>query len=273
MKRLFDFIPSPVVMVATSYSMHDLNDIDVYICAGEIDHNNELTLSLPHGHKLCVEQKITVHLDNRTGVNEYDAALSVYRLSYKGSVKSVDDTSVVITPLEFQVFYGISIMLEYRHPGYSFPHDERQTKHLTQTALVKMPEIDKEEHENKIGVLITKACIQPHTTVMAFLSSKEDDIFFITLPGTFKSQLLKRDNQCYFAIDNRATFTFERELEWNYSIIKGSVFAIDKATPLFTDIKETFIAKNPWEVGFFSHPDIEMFHIKAQSTICPSRKK
>ncbi len=77
------------------------------------------------------------------------------------------------------------------------------------------------EHPNKVGVLTTLAAGQPHTTVLAFLSTEDDDIFLISLPNTFKSQVLKREGHCFFTIDERAKFTFEQAIEWNYTIVDG----------------------------------------------------
>lgn len=244
--------------------------MDVYICGVEIPDETHLKLNFPKGHTLTNGQLVTLHLDNRTGVSEYDAELSVYRLSYKANVRSViNQNEVVLDALEYQVFYGISAIKTYIANDYQFPEDVRQTKPLPLTPLVDTPRIDEEEHDNKIGVLLTYASQQPHTTVMAFLSSVDDDIFFITLSSTFKGLLLQRDNRCYFAIDGRASFTFEHAIEWNYSIIQGSVYHIPKNSEVFAQLRELFITKNPWEMGFFSHPDIEMYHLKAEHAVCP----
>lgn len=268
MKDLSHFIPSPVVAVAASYQ--NTGKVDIHICGAEILQDNNLLLTFPSGHQLTDDQLITIHLDNRTGVAEYDADLRVYRLSYKGRVNSISKNRLVVCAIEFQVFYGIQIEYEFQEVGYSYPVDKRVSKDLPITPLFEMPRADPDEQENKVGVLITRAEGQPHTTVMAFLSSEEDDIFFITFPNTFKSKLLKKNNECYFAIDNRATFTFEHAIEWNYSIIKGSAMMIEKDSQLFQEVREEFIRKNPWEVGFFSHPDIEMFHLAPEKVICPS---
>lgn len=274
MKQTLDkYIPSPTLAVAASYHPDSFSGTEVYICGAEIDEFDHIKLTFPKGHNLVANQLLTLHLDNRTGVAEYDALLSVFRLSYKGRVIRTSECTVFIEPVEFQVIYGLSVEYEYKETGYKFPDDSRQALALPITTLETLPAIDDNEAENKVGVLITKAQNQPHTTVMAFLSTKEDDIFFITFPNTFKSKLLKRNNTCYFAIDNRATFTFEEAIEWNYSIIQGKAYDIPKATPLFEAVKETFIAKNPWEVGFFSNPDVEMFHLKAEKVMCPGRKK
>ncbi|MCG7561429.1 hypothetical protein [Pseudoalteromonas sp. McH1-42] len=270
MSSLNQFIPSPVIAVASAYQTH-LGDIDVFICFAQIDDDNQLLLQLRETHALQVGDLVTVHLDNRTGVSEYDAELSVYRLSYKGRVTALNETEITVSPIEYQVYYGISVELEYRAPEYEFPDDPRVQTPLPCTPLTATPVMDDEEHDNKVGVLITKAQSQPHTTVMAFLSSTDDDVFFITLPQTFKSSLMKRDNRCYFAIDNRASFTFENYVEWNYSIIAGKVHQIASDSALFNEVRELFISKNPWEVGFFSHPDIEMYHLKAEKVVCPKR--
>lgn len=245
--------------------------MDVYICGVEIISDIQLKVLLPNGHALSEDQWVTLHLDNRTGISEYDAELQVNRLSFKGRVSRVSEYEVIIEAIEYQVYYGISVIKEYQMKGYQFPVDLRPSNALPISPLHHAPHIDDKEHENKIGVLLTFAEQQPHTTVMAFLSSVEDDIFFITFPSTFKGQVLSRDNRCYFAIDSRATFTFEQAIEWNYSIICGDVYSVPKDSPLFLQIQELFITKNPWEVGFFSHPDIQMYHLKAEHVVCPKR--
>ena len=121
---------------------------------------------------------------------------------------------------------------------------------------------------NKVGVLITMAGEQPHTTVLAFLSSVDDDIFLITFPETFKSKLLKRNRHCLFAMDERAHYTFEQAIDWNYTIVEGEAFLVEPGSPLFATIREAFITKNPWEMGFFLREDIEMYHIKRKQLIC-----
>ena len=43
---------------------------------------------------------MTLHLDNRTGVDELDAELRVYRASYKGRGVETDDNWVMVDPVE-----------------------------------------------------------------------------------------------------------------------------------------------------------------------------
>ncbi|MDK2778642.1 MAG: hypothetical protein KYX62_13370 [Pseudomonadota bacterium] len=270
---LNDYLGKRVLGVAAAYNNETDMDASIYICIVDIDSDDNLTLFCPRGHRLQAGDNITLHLDNRTGVSEYDADLSVYRLSYKGQVVHCDDDRHLrLKAREFQVMYGMSVVYEYRQPGYEFPPDLRPSSPLAITPLQEVPAIDASEHDNKIGVLITGASGQPHTTVMAFLSTVDDDIFFITLPQTFKAQLMKRQPQCYFAIDSRATFTFEEAVEWNYSIIRGEVFSVPPSHPAFATIQELFVAKNPWEMAFFTHPDIEMYHLRASKVVCPGAR-
>ena len=263
-----ELLGSKVIVVAAHYCDSDTR---VYVCGAIVRYDNSLTLLLPNGHQLQQGDNITLHLDNRTGISEYDAELSVYRLSYKGIVAEANMDFVEIAPVEFQVFYGISAVLTYQSHDYQYPTDQRPPQALAESSLQSPPEIDQSEHSNKVGVLITKAISQPHTTVMAFLSSTDDDIFMITFPDTFKSKVLKRNNRCFFAIDNRATYTFEKALEWNYSIIEADAFSIGRERALFKDIQQLFILKNPWEAGFFSRPDVEMFHLKPKRVVCPTK--
>jgi len=85
---------------------------------------------------------------------------------------------------------------------------------------------------------------------LAFLSTVEDDVFFITLPRTFKSQVLSRNSHCFFTIDERAKFTFEQALEWNYTLIEAKAHLVNKTPAIYERIRNKFILKNPWETGF-----------------------
>lgn len=241
----------------------------VHICSVQPKGDNSLHLFFPKGHALRVGDLATIHLDNRTGVADYDAELRVYRMSYKGEVVTCDGDHVVLHPRECQVFYGNSIELEIRQSGYAYPPDQRTDLPLPWTDLKTAPLADGRERDNKVGVLITMAPEQPHTTVLAFLSSVDDDVFFITQPNSYKAQLLRRDPHCFFAIDSRATFSFERALEWNYTLIEADAALVPKGITLFEDLRAAFIAKNPWEIGFFTLPDLDMYHLKNIGVMCP----
>jgi hypothetical protein len=84
---LSDLIGKQVLGVAGTYGALE-NEMDVYICGVHILSDTSLALFFPNGHQLKANQKVTVHLDNRTGVSEYDADLKVYRSSFKGIVAS-----------------------------------------------------------------------------------------------------------------------------------------------------------------------------------------
>lgn len=94
-----------------------------------------------------------------------------------------------------------------------------------------------------MGVLTTLAEGQPHTTVLAFLSTEADDIFLISMPNTFKSQVLMRESHCFFTIDERAKFTFEQAIEWNYTIIEARAQIVEKVAPIYERIRSEFILK------------------------------
>lgn len=268
---LSNLVGKKLLGIAGAYNSQS-NGMDVYICGVTVLTDSSLELLFPNGHQLQPHQEVTVHLDNRTGVSEYDAELKVYRSSFKGIVNTVTSQKILLDAVDYDVYYGVEIVKSFRKDGYHHPIDNRTAANLPFSPLTEAPEIDHTENDNKIGVLLTFAQKQPHTTVMAFLSSVEDDIFFITFPSTFKAKLLERNNQCYFAIDSRASFTFEHAIEWNYSIIKGEVYEIPKSNPAFRQIQELFIQKNPWEMGFFSHPEVTMYHVKATQVVCPKQE-
>ncbi|KAF7599632.1 MAG: hypothetical protein CGU29_04385 [Candidatus Dactylopiibacterium carminicum] len=242
--------------------------VSVQICGVYPEWDNSLQVFFPKGHALRVGDFATLHLDNRSGVDEYDDELKVYRGSYKGVVTGVRGDWAVLQPRECTLYHGLRAVLTLRTPGYDFPADARPSQSLAQTTLRHLPSANGDDHENKVGVLVTMAPEQPHTTVLAFLSSTQDDVFLITFPDTFKSRLLKRDPRCFFVIDERASFTFERRIEWNYTILAGVAASIPRGA-LYEEVRESFIRKNPWEIGFFVREDLEMYHISRQRILAP----
>lgn len=244
-------------------------DAVLHICGVYAQWDNSLRVFIPRGHALKVGDRATLHLDNRTGVDELDAELKVYRMSYKGEVVQADEDWATLVPRECQVMHGTRCILDLRAPGYAFPSDPRPLRELPLSPLEVLPAIERKDDPNKIGVLVTLAPEQPHTTVLAFLSSEDDDIFLITLPGAFKSQLLKRDGHCFFVIDERATFTFERSIQWNYTLIEATAARIARDSPLFMQVQHAFIDKNPWEMAFFIQPELEMYHLRRERIVYP----
>ncbi len=270
--NLAEVIGSPAIAVVAAYDPTGQSDtIDMAIAKVSFHDDNHLTLNLPLGHKFDKGDLLTIHLDNRTGVDEYDAELRVFRSSYKGQVRAVAGNQLTVDYREFSLVHGIAEVLGLRKPGYQYPADDRTMQELPVTPLTKLPTFNTDEYSNKIGVLVTRTPEQPHTTVMAFLSTTEDDIFIISFPSTFKVQQLQRDNRCCFAIDQRASFTFENAIEWNYVLIDAIAYEVPEKHPLYQPVKAAFIDKNPWEVAFFSDPNVRLYHLKCQSTFCPAR--
>lgn len=230
--------------------------------------DNRLRVFIPNGHALAPDTLATLHLDNRTGVDELDAELRVYRVSYKGRVLAVEENWLELEPVEFMLMHGMQCVEEQREPGYRYPHDDRPLRPLATTPLSASPSPEIRDHDNKVGVLTALARGQPHTTVLAFLSSVEDDVFLVSMPGTFKSQVLKREPRCFFTIDERATFTFERSVEWNYTILQAQAHLVPAQSPVYEEIRSAFIHKNPWESVFFLSPELEMFHLKCLGVVC-----
>ncbi len=270
--NLAEVIGSPAIAVVAAYDPTGQSDaIDMAIAKVTFHDDNHLTVNLPLGHHFNKGNLLTIHLDNRTGVDEYDAELRVYRSSYKGIVRAVAGHQLTVDYCEFSLVHGMNEVLGLREPGYSYPVDTRQINELPVTPLTEVPVFNTDEYNNKIGVLVTRTPEQPHTTVMAFLSTAEDDIFIISFPSTFKVQQLQKDNRCCFAIDQRASFTFENAIEWNYVLIDALAYEVPENHPLYQPVKSAFIDKNPWEVAFFADPNVRLYHLKCQSTFCPAR--
>ena len=69
--------------------------------------DNTLSVEFPKEHGFSTLQDVTLHLDNRTGVSEYDADLRVFRVSYKGVVRSAAEKRIEIEPREFMLYYFV----------------------------------------------------------------------------------------------------------------------------------------------------------------------
>ena len=267
---LKDFLGEQLLGVLASYQPQGIVH---HICVVYPRNNNQLRLFIPKGHRLEPGSLATLHLDNRTGVDELDAELRVYRVSYKGRVLSVDEGWALLEPLEYMLMHGMQCIEEQREPGYAFPQDTRPAQALTETPLAQLPGIEHKDHANKVGVLTTLAAGQPHTTVLAFLTSAKDDVFLISMPGTFKSQVLKREPRCFFTIDERANFTFEHAIEWNYTILETRAHLVPPSSAVYEQIRREFILKNPWEEAFFLSPELEMFHLQCQAVVCAGQAR
>ncbi|WP_322994731.1 hypothetical protein [Castellaniella sp.] len=229
--------------------------------------NNGLRVFIPKGHALTVGALVTLHLDNRTGVDELDAELRVYRTSYKGRVVATDEDWLTLQPIEYMLIHGLQVIEQYREPGYDFPQDTRAENDLPITPLQTLGPIQEREHPNKVGILTTMAISQPHTTVLAFLNTVADDIFLISVPNTFKARQLKRNPHCFFIIDERAKFSFEQAIHWNYTILEMQAYQVPETAPLYEQVRTAFVLKNPWEAGFFLMDGLEMLHLKCQSVV------
>ncbi len=231
-----------------------------------------IVINFPKGNLFGQGQNVSVYLDNRTGVEQVDANLNVYRVAVKGYVESATAGIMVVKPEFYELFYGNSIIERFSIPGYEHSLDRREILAIPESPLLESDfSGDFVIDNNKVGVFITKASERPHSTVMAYLSNQRDDIFLISHRGSFKSENILRDRECAFAIDHRAEITFERAVFWNYTIIRGLIYRISENNSLFPVIQAAFVEKNPWEQVFFTHENIEMFHIQPQEIICPEK--
>lgn len=264
---LSDFIKNHSYAIVAGYK----NDEIVSALAGIIYRDRLIELYFPKVNPFEVNQKITFHLDNRTGVEEFDINLKVYRVSVKGKAIAKNDNVLIVELIEYEMKYSNKIIDKYISPNYSFPVDNRRLIQLNEVNLSNGLIPDIKENANKLGVLITKAIERPHTTVMAFLSSTNDDIFIISHNDSFKSKNMNRDENCVFAIDHRSNFTFEKAIDWNYTLIKGKLQKVSRSNKIFNTLQSMFIDKNPWEYAFFTDEKIEMYYIKPIEIMCPEK--
>jgi hypothetical protein len=236
-----------------------------------INDDDSLILHFPKVNPFLVGEKITIHLDNRTGIELFDIGLRVYRCSYKGIIAEELKDALRVVAEEYVVRYGDRSILEYNNPGYKYPLDSREPRKLSRMKLAEDILPDSREKENKLGVWITRGVERPHTTVMAFLSSIKDDIFVISHSDSYKSKLIHKDPGCMFAIDHRASYNFEKKYEWNYTIIRAMAEIIERDDPIYSRIQAMFVEKNPWEQVFFTDQKAELFHLEAIELMCPEK--
>jgi hypothetical protein len=258
MGELLKFLPRRIYGVVCAYRS---GLMDVEIAGVEIAEDDSLELHFPKANPFFSGEAVAIHLDDRSGSELYSIELRVYRCSYKGVVTRVSGASMTVAPVDFSLVYSTRVVATYRAPGYAFPAEKRPIRELPISPLARLALPNERERENKLGVWITRAEERPHTTVMAFLSSESDDIFLITQANTFKYANILRDPDCCFAIDHRGSFQFDRAIDWNYTIFKARAFAIPPDHAIFAEVQARFVEKNPWEIAFFSDPEIKMFHL------------
>jgi hypothetical protein len=263
---LLDYLPWQTYAIVAGY----INDEIVAVVAGALlNEDNSIHLIFPKGNPFRAGQKITLHLDNRTGSEAFSAELRVYRCSYKGAVAKAEKDAALVMPLEYDLRFSDKSAELFKAAGYEYPPDNRNKEIIEEAKPQEVFITNGKEENNKLGVWITKAVDQPHTTVMAFLSSSKDDIFVISHRDSFKSTLIHRDTDSCFAIDHRANYVFEKAYDWNYTIIKGTVREIPHGSDLFLDIQHLFVEKNPWEFVFFTAPNMELFCLSPEKILTP----
>jgi len=257
MGDLLKFLPRQTVGVCAGYRGGKVVAAVALVTLGK----GGLSLSFPKRNPFSAGDAVTVHLDDRVGSEIYSIELRVYRASYKGTVVSSRGREAEVALADYELFYGNRIVDADRAPDYTPTPDARVAGTLPPSPLLQPILADEHEHFNKLGVLVTRAPVRPHTTVMAFLNSPDDDIFLITMKSTYKYHNLVRDADCVFAIDHRGGFSFERQVDWNYTIYEALAHRVDPGQATFAEVQAEFIAKNPWEAAFFSDPSIEMIHL------------
>ncbi len=70
--------------------------------------------------------------------------------------------------------YGLSCVLDIRAPDYRYPQDTREDRAVAFTPLNALPDMEHHNFTNKVGVPVTMAQEQHHTTVLAFICTSSD---------------------------------------------------------------------------------------------------
>jgi hypothetical protein len=264
---LSNYIPDKSYAIVAGYANGEL----IGALGGVLYHQGQIEIVFPKINPFYIGQEITFHLDNRTGLEELDSSMKVYRVSVKALVLTAVQNRIYVEPVEYELKYSNRILEKYCKPEYSFPVDNRPVVRLAESTLEGAIEFNEKEKDNKLGVLISRSLNRPHTTVMAFLSSVRDDIFIISHSDSYKSHNIHRDERCIFAIDHRSSFIFERAIEWNYTLIKGILRRVSRTHPLFETIQGEFVRKNPFEYAFFTDEKVELYQIEPVELLCPEK--
>jgi hypothetical protein len=264
---LIDYLPRNTYAIAAAYE----DGIVAIVAGAKIREDNRVKLIFPKVNPFHDNQRITLHLDNRTGVETFTPDLRVYRCSYKGVVTASTDHECEVMPREYDLRYSNYSVELFKAGDYQYPLDSRPAQPLKELSPGDAILPDLRERDNKLGVWITQGIEQPHTTVMAFLSSDKDDIFVVSHLGSFKSNLIHKNPNCCFAIDHRSSYVFEKSYDWNYTIIRGRALGIKQGSDLFREIQTMFVDKNPWELVFFTSPEMELFSIKPIEVMYPEK--
>ena len=104
--NLVTFLGKQILGVLAAYQQ---GDIVLHICGVYPQWDNRLRLFFPKGHSLKLGDLATIHLDNRTGVDEFDSSIRVYRASYKGRVISVEDDWAILEPRECVLLHAVVV--------------------------------------------------------------------------------------------------------------------------------------------------------------------
>lgn len=264
MGELRRFLSSQLVGVCAGFKG---NKVVAAVAAVTLGSDDSLKLAFPKRNPFLAGEKVTVHLDDRTGSEVFSVEQRVHRVSYRGRLVASAGAEAFLVPEDFELVYGSRTAARYRSPDFIPAEDHRRPHPLADSPLTATALTDENERSNKLGVLITRSVDRPHTTVMAFLNSQNDDIFLITKRDTYKYHNLEKDPSCVFALDHRASFLFERQVEWNYTIFEAKARRVPREQPLFQVVQAEFVAKNPWEEPFFSDPQAEMLHLVPQRIV------
>ena len=112
--NLVTYLGKQILGVLACYQQ---DDIVIHICGVYPQWDNRLRVFFPRGHALQVGELVTLHLDNRSGVDEFDSGIRVYRASYKGRVLSVEDDWALLAPRECVLMHGFAPVVEIAEPG------------------------------------------------------------------------------------------------------------------------------------------------------------
>jgi len=218
----------------------------------------------PADHEFRVGDRLTVHLDDRLSVARFDDRLPVHRTSYRGRIVSDADGVLGVEPLGYQVVYARQVVAEFQAPDGDPGPDPRPSRPLEPSPLDRVPDLARHEAGTHLGVLVTRGWTQPHTTVMAFLSSAAGDVFLVADPASTKVRHLVRDPRAVFVLDYRDTYDLVSPLDWAWKMVPARARLVGRSNPLFAEAQAAFLAKAPWEGAFFHHPTTILLHLEPE---------
>jgi nitroimidazol reductase NimA-like FMN-containing flavoprotein (pyridoxamine 5'-phosphate oxidase superfamily) len=117
--------------------------------------------------------------------------------------------------------------------------------------------------QQHLAVIATRGDEWPTATLQAFAETPELDLLFIMVDSAEKYQNLIKHPKATVFIDSRHNLE-PSNLEVKRASIQGIAAEIPFASAEAAPLKTLFLAKNPFEQPYFSHPALRLVRIRPE---------